>query len=134
MVSANKIAKSPERSFGITFAIFFFIVACVRSYKHGEPSIPFFTLSVCFLVLGLVIPSVLKYPNKIWMKFGELLHKITTPIILGLMFFGVFLPIGFLLRSFRILALQMKYDPKSNTYWQIKEKPGPEPETMKFSF
>lgn len=134
MALVKKIANSPERSFGKTFAVFFLIVAAISTYKTEKLAIALLAVSLVFLAFGLIAPNFLKYPNKIWMKFGELLHKITTPFILGLMFFGVFLPFGFLLRTFNFLAIQLKFDPKAQTYWKTKEKAGPEPETMKYSF
>lgn len=134
MVLTKNSTKSPERSFGITFAVFFLIVAGIRTYKTEHIAFVLFGISIASLTIGLAAPKVLKYPNKIWMKFGEVLHKVTTPIILGLMFFGVFLPMGFLFRTFRILAIQKKFDPQTQTYWITKDKPGPEPESMKFSF
>ena len=79
-------------------------------------------LSVIFLILGLINSSILTPFNKIWFKFGILLGKIVSPLVMGIIFFLVVTPIGILMRILNKDILNLKYNNKS-TYWI--EKTGP---------
>ena len=55
-------------------------------------------LAAVLIVWGLIAPSTLQPVYKIWMGFGQLLHKIVSPVLLGVVFFGVITPFGLLMR------------------------------------
>lgn len=92
------------------------------------------SLSVLTFLVALLAPFLLKQLNIVWNKFGLLLHKIMTPIIMGVMFFLVFLPLGLVLRLFKKLSLKKAFDLSLNTYWVERTPRGPLPETMKNSY
>ena len=81
----------------------------------------FFFFSTIFLILGIKNSKLLTPLNKVWAKFGEILGKIVSPIILAVIFFGIVTPIGLLLRLFRKDVLNLKLDNKSS-YWLKREK------------
>jgi len=74
-------------------------------------------IAVVLVLVSLIMPSVLAPANKLWMKFGLLLHKIVSPIILGAMFFVALTPVALImrLRGKDLLNLEMK--PEAETYW-----------------
>jgi len=47
---------------------------------------------------GLLLPMTLQPIYTVWMKFGNLMNWINTRLILGILFYLIFLPIGLLLR------------------------------------
>lgn len=54
-------------------------------------------------VLGtwaLIAPASLDSVYKGWMKFGLLVSKVTTPLVLGIVFYFVFSPVGWVMRLF----------------------------------
>ena len=65
---------------------------------------------------GLIAPDSLRPVYNGWMKFGLLLSKITTPIILGVVFFLVMLPIGLLMRLFRNDPMARKFEKNADSY------------------
>lgn len=72
---------------------------------------------------GIVVPAALR-------PLFLVLTMATTPIgvIVGeltmfLVYFGVFLPIGFLFRLANRDPLRMRFDAKAATYWQRKKQP-----------
>ena len=65
---------------------------------------------------GLIAPDSLRPVYNGWMKFGLLLSKITTPIILGVVFFVVMLPIGLLMRVFHNDPMARKFDDNADSY------------------
>jgi len=75
-----------------------------------------------FLVLGLLNSKILTPLNKLWFKFGILLGKVVSPLIMGIIFFFVVTPIGFIMRLLGKDVLNLKYN-KNKSYWI--EKSGP---------
>ena len=74
-------------------------------------------LSVLFLSITLINDNLLLPLNKLWMSFGLLLGKIISPIILGIIFFGLFTPYGIILRLIGRDELNLKLK-KTNSYWK----------------
>ena len=65
---------------------------------------------------GLAAPASLRPVYRGWMRFGLLLNRITTPIILGILFFFIITPIGALMRMFRRDAMARSFDEEAKSY------------------
>jgi hypothetical protein len=117
--------QTSDRFFGQTFFVVFLIFSLWPIL--GGDSVNIISLSIAFGFLGvsLIKPSLLGPLNRLWLKFGTLLHSITSPIILGVMFFLVITPIGLLMRLFGKDFLRLKFDQASPSYWIRREPPGP---------
>jgi hypothetical protein len=81
-------------------------------------------------VWSLVAPLSLRHVYRLWMRFGLVLSRITTPIILGIAFFLVLTPMGLLRRAFGRDAMARKFDesasyrvPSTETPVEKLEKP-----------
>ena len=118
----DDIKISSNRNFGIVFFIVFLLLAVYPILKGNDIRIWSLLISFVFLILGLINSKLLTPLNKLWFKFGLLLGKIVTPLIMGFIFFIVVTPIGILMRLLRKDLLNLKYD-KKKTYWI--EKTGP---------
>jgi len=73
-------------------------------------------LAVLFLLITFIIPQVLLPLNKLWMRFGLLLGMIVSPIVLGIIFFGLVTPYGVVMRMFGRDELRLKFTEKSS-HW-----------------
>ena len=111
-----------NRSFGIVFFVVFLIISFWPLININEIRIWALIISIIFLTLGLINSKILTPLNKLWFKFGILLGKIVSPIILGIIYFFVVTPIGFLMRFFGKDVLNLKYN-NNKSYWI--EKTGP---------
>ena len=111
-----------NRSFGIVFFVVFFLIASYPLSYAGEIRIWSLSISLLFLILGLINSKLLTPLNKLWFKFGIFLGKIISPIIMGIIFFLVVTPIGFLMRILRKDVLNLRYN-KDETYWIKKSGP-----------
>ncbi len=80
------------------------------------------------------MPSLLAPLNRVWTKFGLLLHKVVSPIVLGVMFYLVITPTGLLMRLFGKDPLRLKFDGTAKSYWIPREPPGPKPDSIKDQF
>tara|TARA_B100000989_G_scaffold190817_1_gene143720 strand:+ start:741 stop:1121 length:381 start_codon:yes stop_codon:yes gene_type:complete len=112
-----------NRQFGIIFSIFFFILSI---YFYTTNSLPiylvaFSTLGIIFLILGIKNSKTLNPLNLIWTKFGIILGKIISPVILGIIYFLVVSPIGIFMRLIKKDILNLKFSDKK-TYWIKKDK------------
>ena len=115
-----KRLKIPSnRNFGLVFFFVFFIISIWPLFNNGQINIFLVFLSFIFLLLGLVNSKLLMPLNKLWFSFGLLLGRFISPIIMGVIFFGLVTPIGLLLRVFRKDILKLKLNNK-NTYWDKK--------------
>ena len=112
----NKIKVGSNKSFGIVFFIFFLIVALYPLLNEESIRIWAVILSVIFLILGLINSQALTPLNILWFKFGILLGKIISPIVMGLVFFLVVTPTGIIMRLLKKDLLKLKKN-KLNTYW-----------------
>ena len=113
---SDNIKISSNRSFGIVFFIVFFVIAVYPLLNHGELRLWSLTISLMFLILGIINSKILLPLNKLWFRFGILLGKIVSPIIMGIIFFLVVTPIGLIMRLFNKDLLKLKYN-NHQTYW-----------------
>jgi hypothetical protein len=125
---------SSDRSFGLVFTAFFGLVG-LWPLVHKRP-IRLWALYVgaAFLLVALARPGVLRPLNVVWTRFGQLLSKVTNPIITGAMFYIVFTPAGLLLRLMGKDLLRLKYDRSATTYWIRRDPAGLIPESMRNQF
>jgi len=113
---------SSNRSFGIIFFIVFSLIALYPLIYNGEIRIWSITISLIFLVLGLLNSKILTPLNKIWFKFGIFLGKIISPFVMGIIFFLVVTPIGLIMRLIGKDLLNLKYS-NNKSYWIEKNGP-----------
>ena len=118
----NDIKISSNRSFGIVFFIIFLIISLYPLIEGGELRVWSIVISIIFLILGILNSKILTPFNKLWMKLGILLGAIVSPIVMGIVFFGVITPIGLIMKLFGKDVLNLKIDKSKNTYWTLKKK------------
>ena len=116
----KQIKISSNRSFGIVFFIFFLAISLWPLIYGENIRLSFLTISIIFLILGIVNSKILTPLNKLWFKFGLLLGKIVSPIVMGVIFFFVVTPTGIIMKLLRKDLLNLKKN-KSNTYWIEKK-------------
>jgi polyferredoxin len=115
----KSIKISSNKSFGIVFFIVFLIVSIYPIFNSGDLRIWSLIISITFLILGLLNSSILSPLNKLWFKFGILLGSIISPIVMGIVFFGVVTPTSIIMKIFRKNLLGLKKNNKK-TYWVEK--------------
>jgi len=128
------VKASSNRTFGLVFTAFWALVAFLPLVRNHRPRWWAAALSGSFLVVALVAPDVLAPLNRLWTALGILLHRVTNPILLGILFYCVFTPFGWLLRLTGKDFLRLKRPRDSESYWIARQPPGPEPQTMSNQF
>tara|TARA_Y100000590_G_C15720427_1_gene1013372 strand:+ start:627 stop:1010 length:384 start_codon:yes stop_codon:yes gene_type:complete len=116
----KNIKLPTNRNFGIVFFIVFLIISLYPLINSENIRLWSLIISLCFLILGIMNSSFLTPFNKIWMRFGAILGKIISPIVMGFIYFFVVTPIGILLRLINKDILKLKNN-NDNTYWIKKD-------------
>ncbi len=130
----TEIKMGSERSFGIVFCIVFVIVALFP--LTGDGSIRWWSLAIAAVFLGtaFVAPDVLRPLNRLWFRFGLLLNKIVSPIVMGILFFLTVTPIGLIMRLWKRDPLKQEFDAGVESYWIIVDSEHAEKSSMKNQF
>lgn len=112
------------RSFGFIFAaglVLIFGLFIPWLADRAWPQWPWIAAGV-FVLLALVFPPALKPLNKLWLKIGHVLGWVNTRIILGLVFFVLFVPVHLLFVLFRNDPMARKLDASAPSYRVISEQ------------
>ena len=116
----NKVPSN--RKFGFFFS-FVFIVLSLYFFLISKillVSIFFSFLSITLLLISFFYPILLKPFNYIWFKLGELLGMIISPIILGAIFFLIFVPVSLFFFIIKRDVLKIKQKEKLS-YWTKRD-------------
>ena len=123
----NKVPLPSNRSFGILFVVVFGLLGAYSWWRGGTVYPWAFGLSVLTLVVTLAKPEWLAPANRAWMKLAELLNRVVSPIVLGVIFYGVFTPTAWVMRLAGRDAMKRRFEPATRTYWIERAPPGPDP-------
>ena len=130
----EEVVAGSDRSFGLVMAGALAVVTALNAWHAGRIWPWTAGLAALFLIAALTRPALLNPLNRLWLKFGLLLHRVVNPVIMGLVFYGTVLPTGLVLRAMGRDLLRLKREPEADSYWIVRTPPGPAPETMKDQF
>lgn len=128
------VGRSSNRVFGFVFATFFLIVGLFPLLGGGGVRVWSAGVSAAFLLLALVVPKALGPLNALWMRFGQLLHHVVNPIVLGILFYFVVTPTGLVMRLLGKDLLRLRFDRSAKSYWIERRPPGPRPDSLNHQF
>jgi hypothetical protein len=114
-----KINKKNNITFGILFFIFFLIIGLYPLNSDETIRVWSVALSLVLLIITIIKPNLFTFLNKFWIKFGLLLGKIISPIVMGLVFFLVVTPAGILIRILKKDVMGLKRG--ASSYWINRE-------------
>lgn len=132
----NKNTELPSnRKFGFLFTSVFLVLSVYAGYSgSNETRIYSFLFIAAFIGLITVsAPSLLAPFNRAWMKLGELMGSVVSPLVLGFIFFALLTPVSLFTRLFGRDELRLR--PKNAiSYWVEREPPGPTGDSFKNQF
>ena len=119
----SEIELPSNRKFGFFFTFVFAVAAAYFYYSANVSWAYMFSVAaMIFLLLTLIKSDALLPLNKLWMRFGLLLGMIVSPIVIGIIFFGLFTPIAILMRLSGRDELRLKFAQKAS-HWISREEP-----------
>ena len=119
----SEIELPSNRKFGFFFTFIFVVTSAYFYYSANEIwAYLFMAKALIFLLITLIKSDALIPLNKLWMRFGLLLGMIVSPIVLGIIFFGLFTPIAMLMRLSGRDELRLKFSPEVS-HWITRSEP-----------
>lgn len=130
----EEIKTSSDRSFGVVFTIVFILIGLWPLTGSNDPRWWLLIAAALLLAISFIYPSLLAPGNRLWTRFGLLLHKISNPIIMGLVFFLTVTPTAIIMRLLGKDPMRRKLDRDAKSYWIDRQPPGPPADTMTNQF
>jgi hypothetical protein len=124
VVSHREVVPGSERSFGLVLAAGFTIIGCVPLLHGHSLRLWALALAVVLFSAAILFPRILSPLNRLWFRFGLLLHSIVTPVMMAVVFYCAVFPMAVVLRARGRDLLRLKSEPAAETYW-ISRPPGP---------
>ena len=106
-----------ERSFGLVVAAGFLLITLAPWLRHREPRWWGLIVAVPLAALAIARPRMLRPLNVAWTRLGLMLNRVTSPVILALVFYLAVVPTGLLMRAVGHDPLRRKRHPEAASYW-----------------
>jgi nitrate reductase NapE component len=130
----HEVKASSNRSFGWVFTVVFLIIAVWPLFSGGMVRWWSLSVAAAFALVTVAAPKLLALPNRLWLRFGLLLNRIISPVVLALLFYFVVTPMGALMRVFGKDTLRLRRHATDTSYWIKRDPPGPKPDSMNHQF
>ncbi|MED5579658.1 MAG: SxtJ family membrane protein [Nitrospinota bacterium] len=111
------VKQGTERNFGIVFSVVFLFFSFYPNFSYEKVRLWSLVVSALFFLISIFKPSILKSLNFLWFKFGILLGRIISPIVMALVFVFAIIPTGIIIRLMGKDPLQRKFLKNKNSYW-----------------
>lgn len=131
---AGDVKAGSERAFGAVLGAVFLLIALWPLLEGAGLRLWALALAALFLAAAALAPGALAPLNRIWFRFGMLLHRIVSPLAMALLFYLTVTPTALILRLAGKDPLRLKFDRAAKSYWIERAPPGPAPETMRNQF
>lgn len=128
------VRPSSDRSFGLVFTAVFAIAGLAPLWSGRPVRLWAIALSAAFLLFAWLRPSALAPLNRVWLRIGQAISGVTSPIVLGILFYGLFTPYGWMMRLFGRDRLHLRFDRSASSYWIPRQPPGPAADSMSRQF
>ena len=114
------------RKFGLVIAIALGVIGSFVYVKFGNFDVVgwLWGIGLLFLILGFILPSVLRPVYRIWMLLAYLIGGIVSRVILTVLFYVVLTPTGLVLRLFGKDVLDQRFEKDRESYWIKKDLSG----------
>ncbi len=114
--------KTTLRKFGLTVGTVLLLVGIMLYLTDKPSSVVFGGVGILLILFGLILPSILKPLNKIWMILALIMGWLMSRVILTILFYLVLTPIGITAKIFGKKFLNLKIDKEAKSYWNKRDK------------
>jgi len=123
-----------NRSFGLIVGLALALVSAHHFWSKRQDYIIWLVIALVFVVVSWLMPRTLGLLKRLWVKFGELLGAIVSPIVLAVLYVASIVATGILIRLFRKDLLSLKRKSGDATYWIVRNPPGPDRDSLADQF
>ena len=123
-----------NRSFGFLFSVIFLTTSIFLLINNVVIiGYTILALAILFFLITIINSDILLPLNKAWMQFGLILGIIISPIVLGVIFFGLFTPYSLVMKLFGRDELRIKLLERSS-HWKERSKDESKTDAFKHQF
>lgn len=120
-----------DRAFGWVMAAALAIIAAAP-LRHGLPMRTWAVVAAAgFAAAAAIRPRVLRPLNRVWTRFGLLLNRVTSPVLLAVVYYAAVVPTGLVMRALGRDPMRRAREPGAGSYWIRRQNP-PGPMTRQF--
>jgi hypothetical protein len=123
-----------DRRFGLTIGGVFALIAIWKAVTWSAWGFLWAGLAAAFAISALAQPLLLAPFNRLWLKFGLLLHRIVSPVAMAILFYATILPIGLLMKALGKDPLRLKLEKGASSYWLPRSDDRPPEASMRQQF
>ena len=128
------VTGSSDRTLGFVFMGVFAVFGLWPVIEMQAPRLWALGVALAFGAVAILRPAWLAPLNRLWTKFGLLLHRIVNPLVMALIFYLAITPFALVMRALGKAPLKLRFDADKTSYWIERDPPGPAPDTMKRQF
>lgn len=121
-VGARHAESATPRSFGVVVGSFLALLSVLAAWKGRAVSRDLLLASLAVFLLAWKFSRSLTVPARVWMALGRAMHRVVSPLALGLIFFGIVTPLAAIRRMLRHDPLTLRWDPLVRSYWLEPER------------
>jgi len=123
MMKKQEITKKKLRTFGMALALFLAIIGTVHFFKGNVPTnYWFWGTALLIFATSVTLPVLIKPVYQAAMFVAHILGWINTRLILGLIYYLLFTPVGVIMRVLGKDPLHRKFDKQAKTYWKVRDR------------
>ena len=127
-------AGSSDRAFGLLFAALAGATAALAVWKGRSSALGWAVVATGLFAVALLAPPLLGPLNRTWRWLALQLSKLTTPLVMGLLFFVVIAPVGLMIRLAGKDPLRLRFERESPSYWLARPSQGDRQTSMTRQF
>jgi hypothetical protein len=121
-MKASQPTRKQVRTFSLGLIVILAIIAGLQIYLGRLwVGVGLFGASAAVLIVLLSSPTMLTPLYKGMLVVSKAIGLVMTPVVLGLVFYVVFAPVGILLKLGRKDILDRKFNINSDSYWKARE-------------
>ena len=114
--------KKTSKNFGLIIGTIILIYSFVPLLILEKMNVFAFVISILIYIISIIFPTLLILPTRLWIKLGNALGYIISPIVMGIIFYFTVFPTNLVLKLFNKNLLELQYNKSLKSYWYKKEK------------
>lgn len=128
-----RLTAAEGRRFGLTVGGVFLAIGALLHWRgRATASIICLVAGGALALAGLAIPRALGPVYRAWMGLAHLLSKVTSPLLMGAVYYLVITPMGLVMRA--LGRNPLVHHTRQGSYWVAHKPSGHPAETMRHQF
>ena len=129
----TRLTAAEGRRFGVTVGCAFLVIAGLSAWRdHTNLAAGAGLIGAALVAGGLVIPTHLGPVERAWMALAKVLSRVTTPVVMGVMYLAVLTTVGLLRRS--LARNPLVHKEHEGSFWQSRQTRTSRAEGMRHQF